>query len=81
MKSSPIHVIDCPHTDFASNAAVQSREDKIAVLELFRGTLSHYQLSQLFRHGQRLLPVDRILVFLASRSLRSSYSVKGKVWV
>jgi len=54
--SSVISRLQClwltPHTDFSSNVAVQAREDKIAVLELFCGTFSNYQLSQLFRHGQ-----------------------------
>lgn len=70
-----------PLTNIACDVAVQPGEDKVAVLELLWSALPYYELTQLLRHGKSLLPLDGILVLLASRPLRSADCVEGEMWV
>jgi hypothetical protein len=52
-------------TNVSSNIAVETRKDHVTVLELFWCAFLHHQFSNALRERQRLLPLDRILVFLA----------------
>jgi hypothetical protein len=52
-------------TNVSSNVTVEPRENHVAVLELFRRAFLHHQLSNALGERQRLLPLDRIFVFLA----------------
>jgi len=53
-------------TSILSNIAVQSAEDNVdLILEILGRAALDYQVTQLFAHGQALLPLDRIAVFLS----------------
>jgi hypothetical protein len=72
-------------TSLLSHIAVQAAEDDVyLILELFRAAVLEHKVTQLLAHGQALLPLDSIAVFLAgvpgagSDGGKSEVRVKGK---
>jgi hypothetical protein len=56
-------------TGLASDVTVQSREDKVTILELLGAALAQDNVAERPRHGRGLLPPDGILVLLAKGTL------------
>ena len=63
-------------TSLASDIAVQSGEDEIAIAELRSAALSKHQVAEALRHRGGLLPAHSILVLFAGIALRGTDGVK-----
>ena len=70
------------HTSILSHIAVQAAEDDVyLILELFRAAVLKHKVAELLAHGQALLPLDGIAVFLAGVPGAGSHGGKSEVRV
>ena len=72
----------CKLTSVLGDIAVQTAEDNVdLIFELFGGAALDNQVTQLFAHGQALLPLDGIAVLLAGAPGAGSNGCEGEMGV